>query len=166
MPNIGVAALFFRYTLEEKTAYLFWKNSRPSSRGGYTEKTVPDIVLSGVSKRSVEVSPRPSNSNKHNGLMATLLRENPHSSRSAAIVPPNDAMCRHYNAERQRIMIHWRHFDTLIRQPILESLKRIVLSQAYNNFIGQRLFEKSLKRFSGISLSDLRRQRGGGTPFA
>ena len=73
------------------------------------------IALGGVSKRSADVSLRPSNQKKHNGLMATHFHKKTHSPRSAAIAPPNDAKCRHYRAEKQHIMMHWRHFGTLIR---------------------------------------------------
>ena len=73
------------------------------------------IALGGVSKRSADVPPRPSSQKKHSGLMATHFHKKTHSPRSAAIVSPNDAKCRHYRTERQCVMMHWRHFGTLIR---------------------------------------------------
>ena len=97
------------YTLEEKSVYPRRVEAIATSYGGYTEKAVLDRVLSSVPKQCADASPRPSNANRHSDLMATLHHKNPHLSRSVTIVPPNDAKCRHYSTERQRIMVQWRH---------------------------------------------------------
>ena len=62
----GIPSKNYQYTLKTWRAHPQAMKDIP--------KNMFDIVLCSVPQRSVKVSPRASNTNKHKGLMATLLR--------------------------------------------------------------------------------------------